>query len=873
MLIERDNELQTLKDLKHGMGESGGRVVLICGEAGIGKSSLIQSFLGQLPHGVLKATGLCDPLLTPRPMGAVREVIEELSVAQPLTDWRRCREDPLDGFLSRLRALKQPAVLVIEDAHWADQSTLDWLKYTGRRIASMPVLLLVSFRDDEVLPTHPLSSALGQIPSHLMDRVVLPPLSAAAIGQLDKGHLYDPDALRDITGGNPFFITEMLSEGADQTSVPASVKDAVNARLNRLDRELQKFLEYAACIPSDIRSDLLARIFPDTCETSLSEATHQKFLVPSGEHYRFRHELARLAIYNRLSSSSRQSAHRVFLEALRAEGAGKADLDDLLHHARGAQDGASVLDLAPQAAKAAADLGAHREAANHLAAALEFVDEAPTELAARIYQDWAYEAGLAQEIDERVIEARRHAITLWRTLNRMDMVGENVRWLSRLHWYRGEAVKAKRYAREAVDILENEENSSGKAMAYAVRAQFHMLSDEMPAAIEWGERALAMAREIDDAAVAVHALNTVGTAKLFRGDNSGEALMRESLELAQRHALHEEAARVYTNLSECLIESGRHEDADELLKAGIAFDTAHDLDAWTYYLIGRQAQLRLDQGRYQEAINIADGVLSRAGQTVLMQLPARIVRARAGLRLGHQETPDYLREARDHALMVDEVQYTGVIGAMDLEAACLAGREDEAAHLMRDLDRFGADELSDYKRADLLFWAVQCGGDVTGKGPDHLNEGLALAMKGDWRGAAKVYGKAGDSYKSGWCFLRAGNAEDLAQADGLFRTLEAQPAQRFLRQTMSNNGLDVELPVLRRGPYQAARAHPYGLTQKEQDVLRLIASGEDNPAIARRLSRSRRTVENHVSSILNKLGAKNRVEVILRTQSEPWLLS
>lgn len=875
ILIEREDHLKMLADLWHSVHDHGGHIALVYGEAGIGKSSLVERFLSDIKDGSLKAIGLCDPLNTPIPMGAVLEISHKLLTKQNLNPTHQNEEQPAVLLYEQLSSATAPVVVVIEDAHWADQGTLDWLKFIGRRIRALPMLLIVTYRDDEVTPSHPLRSAIGQIPSHYIERIALQPLSAQGIQAWDIPDHTTAEKLLEITGGNPFFLTEILNDSqfASCDSVPASVVDAVNARLNRLDPALQHFIEMICCNPATIRTEMLNSLFGDAYLEYLVESTRLQLLVATRGHFRFRHELARLATYTRLSASERQSAHSRLLACLLQESSNKRSIDEIVHHALGAQDPQYILEFAPLAAREAARMGAHREAEKYLSAALEYIDHAEPEMAAIIHEEWAYEAGLSLQIDEAVIEARRMAITLWKTLGRMDKVGENLRALSRLHWYRGEAIKASRYAQDAVSVLENEAPSEGKAMAYAVRAQFHMLQDRMTEAIEWGTKSLDMARQVRAHEVIAHALNTIGTAQLFRGNLEGETCLRQSLEIALQYHLHEQAARVYTNLSECMIEARQLDKAEKLIKEGIAFDMEHELDSWTYYLIGRHAQLRLEQDQYAEALEIANGALAQDNQTLLMQLPARIARSRALLRTAHPDAMAAIKQVNEHALQVDEPQYTAVVRATQLEAAFLFNDQTLAAHYYEDVIKIGPSRLSMAKWADILFWAYLSGVATFSDEGRPLPEALNLLLSGQYAAAAASFNTGDAGYQSAWCRWLEGTEQSITTANNYFIKTNAIQAKHYLHQQIKQRNLNITLESVRRGPNSYTRSHPYGLTRKEQIVLGRLIDGASNAAIANDLSRSVRTIENHVSSILTKLSAKNRAEVIVRIQGEPWLLN
>ncbi|WP_419904918.1 ATP-binding protein [Kiloniella sp.] len=350
---------------------------------------------------------------------------------------------------------RSPIILVFEDVHWADNATLDLFRFLGRRISFLNCLLIISFRDDEINDQHPLRPVLDVLPSAHTKRIIVEPLTEEGITQLAPCSKHDFAKLHEITAGNPFFVTELL-ETDDQIdkSLPASVRDAINARLIRLGQQERNFLETISLIPHAISQELVDNLCGPTGETFAMACVDRNFLViDSHGDFRFRHELARLGTLARVSVNQQKILHSEIVTAL--EQCNDNNIGSLVHHAAGALDGSRVLRYAPMAAKNAADLGAHQEAASYLATALRFVDEAPTELAAQLYDDWAYETGLALQIDDEVIEARRHAITLWRALDRKDKVGENLRWLSRLHWYRGEAAEAGHFSNEAIKVLES----------------------------------------------------------------------------------------------------------------------------------------------------------------------------------------------------------------------------------------------------------------------------------------------------------------------------------------------------------------------------------------------------------------------------------
>ncbi|MEP2679363.1 MULTISPECIES: ATP-binding protein [Roseobacteraceae] len=519
MLKDRERALASIKAAAQEVATFGGQVVLIQGEAGIGKTTLIQNALRALPSDYISANAMCDPLNTPRPLGPVRDLARHLSQDHmPKLD----EYQMFDGFLHYLQSSLGSTILVIEDLHWVDQSSLDWLKYIGRRISEVPVLLIGSFRSDEVDAHHPLNTALNAFPPTRRKNLILNPLSVAAVTEMAVGSDLSGAHVHGITGGNPFFVTEILNAIGDRSDLPDSVSDAVNVRLNQLTSPELRFVETVACCPVRIPYETIRKMdlgdVPALCDVAIA----RHFLVPEGSDFRFRHELTRRAAYARMPPTAKREAHALFLAALLEDGVPEDQIDLVLHHAQGAHRRDLVLRYAPQAAKTAAALGGHREAAQYLGAVMQDLDGQAPRFAAEICESWAYEAGLALAIDEDVIAARERAVKLWHDVGDAEREGESLRWLSRLHWYRGESEIAKRYIHQAIDLLEGDDVAAARAKAYGLRAQFHMLQDQMEDAQIWGQRAYDLAVLGEDHEVVAHALNTIGTARMFRGDRGGE---------------------------------------------------------------------------------------------------------------------------------------------------------------------------------------------------------------------------------------------------------------------------------------------------------------------------------------------------------------
>lgn len=882
MLLDREGPLEALLTAVRNAASGHGSIVLLEGEAGIGKSSLLREFAEHADKGCRVLWGWCEALFTPCPLGPLQDMRQSLDPrVAALLDQAAPPERLFPVLLNVLQHADDAIVLIFEDVHWADNATLDLVKYLGRRISLLPTALVLSLRSDEIGADHPLTHVLGDLPSASVTRIALEPLSPEAVTVLAEQVGRCAADLYRITEGNPFFITELLASGeAEPGHVPDSIRDAVWARLSRLTAGEREVLKVISIVPGSVEPRLIRALLGVAAEALVDQCVARGLLRRDNQGaLMFRHELARQATLDRVPPSLQRSLHAKVEAAISQLPAAHAFalLSRRVHHAAGADDGARVLELAPQAAAHAARLGAHREAASHLATALRYVAQATPQLAAQLHEDWACEAGLALLVYEPVIEAHHRAIQIWRELGRTDKIGPNLCRLSRLHWRRGEGEPAEDYADQAVREMEKLPPGPELAMAYSTRSQFHMLHYRFDEAIDWGLRAIALADQLGEVETRVHALNNVGTALLFADRPGGRERLEESLALALEHGFHDHAVRAYTNFAECAVASKDFALAERLLAEGIALATKHDLDSAAQYLLGRQAQLRMEQGRFREAETIAQGVMNLERLAMVMHLPALTVLGRVRVRLGEPGSLAHLQQALQEGLATGELQRIVPVRMALTEAAWLAedrraSHEQLTALAAMDLDNFRAWDLG-----ELAVWWQRCGMAVPlPTSTPRIPLWRSAELCGNPLAAAKEWERLGLPYEAALALMQVRGAEAgpaLARAVTIFESLEARPAATLARKQAQRLGVAGQLPKTRRGPYGAARRHPLGLTRHEQQVLALMAEGMSNKEVARRLSRSPRTIEHQVSAVLSKFNAANRMEVLLRLRGEPWLIS
>jgi DNA-binding CsgD family transcriptional regulator len=358
-LLERQVELQTLGTAVERAGLGRGSAVLVLGEAGIGKTSLVHAFLTAAAGRARVLAGACEDLLTPRALGPLRDAARSAADG-PLAAALSPRADPALVFAAvcdELASPPSPTVLVIEDAHWADGATLDVLRYLGPRVQNLPAVLLMTYRDDALARDHPLRGVLGVLGSTAATRLRLTRLTSDAVRDMAASTNLDPGELFRLTGGNPFFVTEVLANPCEV--VPPTVVDAVLARVRTLSPPAQTALDRLAVVPSGAEVDLLRILVGDLAP--VAEAERAGVVDVRGDVVAFRHELARRAVVESLPASVRLELNADVLRALLV----RPDCDPfrVLHHAVEAGDDAAVITHGQAAAQEAARVGAHRQAA------------------------------------------------------------------------------------------------------------------------------------------------------------------------------------------------------------------------------------------------------------------------------------------------------------------------------------------------------------------------------------------------------------------------------------------------------------------------------------------------------------------------------
>jgi DNA-binding CsgD family transcriptional regulator len=849
-LLEREEALDALRAALAEAGAGRGRLVLVAGEAGVGKTAVVRAFCDEQRRAARVLWGACDALFTPRPLGPFVDIADAWGGVLAEAVEQSAAPHDVAAALLRAAGTGKPTIVVLEDLHWADEATLDTLRLLARSIGRAPLLVVATYRDDELERTHSLRVVLGELVTrNAVEQLAVARLSEAAVAELAElaeSVGIDTAELYRQTSGNPFFVTEALASGDRQ--IPESVRAAVLGRAARLGQAARDLLEAVAISPQRVEVWLLDELAGEHAE-ALEECLSSGMLVARPGAVEFRHELARLAIEEALEPRRRQGLHRRALAALGAPPAGAPDTARLAHHAEAAADTVAVLAYAPVAGARAEAVRAHREAAAQYERALRFADGLPARERAELLECRARACLVTDQYDEG-IAALEEEVECRRALGDRLKEGDAHRRLSEFLWCPGRTAEADRSARAGVALLEGFEPTRELAVAYANLAHLCLADSRAREANVWARRSLALAERHDDTETAVHALTMIGASA------EDYETLEESLERARRAGLDYHAARAYVLLAGAAVGNRRHDLAGRYVDLGVAYATDHGQELLRLYLLSSRARLELDEGRWTEAADSADAVLRIPRTSTTPRIVALVVLALVRARRGDPEVAPLLDEAWGLAEPTGELGRLGRVAVARAEAAWLVGDREAldaatAAALPLALEREDR-----WLIGELSAWRRRAGIDETA--PSGAAEPYALELAGDSARASELWSELGCPYEAALALGASDEVEPLRRALEELRRLEAAPAAAIVARRLRERGVR-SLP---RGPRPRTRRNEAQLTPRELDVLSFLAEGLTNAAIADRLYLSRRTVDYHVSALLRKLEAGTRGEAV-----------
>jgi DNA-binding CsgD family transcriptional regulator/tetratricopeptide (TPR) repeat protein len=930
-LVGRISELAELECALDATQAGGGRTVLVAGEAGIGKT-LLASELAARARGAgfevllgrsldLVGTELpFQPFVEAvRPLGELRRVDAGMVASQ-----LRVFEETLALLTERAAAV--PVLLVLEDLHWADASTLDLVVFLAHNLGDRRILLLATYRADEPASTERVRRlADGVLRSGSALALELGPLAHEELTTLLTTRADAPlpaaltNAIAARSEGNPFFAEELLAaEDRQGGELPRGLRDLLLQRVAQLDPSTQSLLRLAAASGRDVGYPLLCAAAalpePDVRE-SLRRAVDHRVLVAeqAAGSFRFRHALLAEAIYTTILPGEREELHARLAKELGRSGA--ASPAELAPHWEAAGRSTEALAASVEAARQAEAVFGLAEAHAHLERALALWPEVPhaAELAGLDLAELCTRAAeLAAEVGAapRAVELGRRAIELVGAGDPHRAALLHVR-LGEYLYATGSTNALLAAFERAVELVPAEPASPERAYALASLAGGLMVAWRHAESLAIGEQALALARDVGAGKAEVRALTVIGGDLAYLGGGEeGLAHFREALFLAEEIGDRIGLERAYVNCTDALTMLGRLRESARLARSGL--DAMRRYGIESALLISNRVEALTAIGEWDEAERLSAAAL----RTITSSFPYWLLIIRAAVETGRGEFDAARAHLEAGGATLREDGALGLYDAhraelalwerrwTDADAAVQAGlaraRRREAAQIRVQLCAKGlraqadlaalararrdADALRDRQRraGELLAAARRAAATASAITPDvagwlALAEAEAERARGDaspgsWSDAATSWDLLERPPLAAYCrwrqsealvaagATRAAATVPLREAHAVAARIGAVPLLHELELLAERARLD---PTPQDAPPAEAKhglQDVFGLTPRETEVLTLVARGLTNREIAAELVISVKTASVHVSHILRKLDAPNRLE-------------
>lgn len=854
-LVEREAAFAALDECAERAKAGRGGLALVVGEAGAGKTAFVEAFVARRPDHIRLLWGSCDPLPTPRPLGPIVDASTELApTTRSVIHDAEHAYDIFDAVFDDIAAT--PSIVVIDDLHWADQGTVDLLRFVLRRVQRSRSLLILTARNDEVAVDSHVQQLLGDISrSPVATWIPLLPLSVTAVTTLVGDRAIDPRWLHRVTAGNAFFVSEMLDHPVED--LPTSVRNAVLARTAGLDEAAWDLLHLLACAPEAIPDYLLVEL--GIAVPPLRRLHQANLISRTARGVVFRHDLCRVAVAGVIPPGAEAQLHRRMIDAY--EAAGRIDHAVITHHALGAGDPERVRSAATAAGAAAARSGAHRQAAEFYRTALNSSAAFSASEEATLLELLAEEFYLVDQLDD-AIDACRRALLLRQQVGVAADISAAHHAMSVYEWYNANREAAEKEVAQAVSVFRGARFDAPDQLAalghgLAMQAYLAMQASDLTTAGSLARRAAEIAETAGETALAVRIAIIDGICSVMRGLTSGRNDILSILRSAPRH-LDVIYSSGYSNLTYLDVEERRLDAAADLLDVSIQLTVERDLPVCRVWQVGSRARLHLMRGDWTEASGDAADVLDVRCAPLAQFWPA-LVRGLIALRSTGRGGDD-IADAWQLA-----VRYSEPLRLIPAAAAftefgwltCTPVNLDDYHGLIEGPELPG---LS-WARGELASWLRRSGVDVEVR---DVAEPYRLYLDGDLLAAADAFDSLGLPYEAALALTETGVEEAVRRGLDLLDGLGALAVADKVRADLRSAGA-LKVPARRRA---ASLANRVGLTARQAEVLHLMAEGLTNAEMAAALFVSVKTIDHHVSAILAKLDAPNRKEAVKRARSQ-----
>jgi len=888
-----------------------GHVVVVSGEAGVGKSTLVAVERVAAVADVVE--GSCLQLAgQPLPLAALEQIFfarggwpETADGAEQQSSEQRLRAIRIWADALVPAGSPTTTTLVIDDLQWADETTCDFLVYLASTAARRRLSLVLTLRDDE-------TPRIGRVQQAVDELTRLPGASCLELQRLDRRETrelvaaltgsedVDVETWYEQTQGNPYLLSELVKDPGSRRA-----KDVLLSRVRSLGTDAAALVRLAAVFGLWVPDEQLFRasdLAPDRYAAAVREAVDVGVLVVEGADYAFRHSLMCEAVLSQLLPFERRGLHQQAAQALAERAA-----DDVVTatavsmHWSAAGVAGEAAGWSLRAARKARQLNAFAESWAHYQRALEFGarTEGPAERlelaleaagTARLAGDPGAAAALLEKaLHEGPVEKADRASALER--------------LGCFLWEAGLTSRSQAAYAEAAATLDAEVTAC-HAQVWGAMARGAFIMAEFDDAIRLADRAVDAAREHGTAAVLADALTTRGTAGAILGDGAALDVLREGVRLARDVEDRTVLCRAYANLMVAYEVGGMPAEAASAALEGLSLLPEYGLElAVGAALACNAANMLIRRGDYARAEAVLAELLD--GRIVQGQaLHLHLERAELFLRTGRPaaaraslEAAAPLRDADEPAviaaiatataeLLAQEGDPAGCYRTVDAALRRLAGTQDQMFRtelvvlgLRNEADRAGPvpgrADAGAQVRIDRLATELESLGravDDVGQAAAHRTARNELgrirgdATADDWADAVALWRTADRPREEAYCLLR--QAECLATAKKRERAAAAAAAAREIADRLGAVPITAEVDALlartRLSPAPAPRTspedRPYGLTEREYEVLALLGTGATNRQIARTLFISDRTVGVHVSRVLHKLQVTNRAQ-------------